>query len=74
MKTKQVAYSYPSSQNADRFKFKDGCYTVETVELEPERQPPIAVAAFKTQAEAIAYAETMVEPWDYFTMQPYATR
>ncbi len=64
--TKQVEWSYPTSPNADRFKFKTGCWTVETVE---GHNPPVARAAFATREEAMQNADTMPYAWNPLFLQ-----
>jgi hypothetical protein len=66
-KTKLIEYSYPSSPNAERFKLSSGGYCVEIIKFTPERQPPIAIAGFKTIEEAERFAATLPEPFDTFT-------
>lgn len=68
--TKRVAYSYPSSPNACRFKFPAGCWTVETVEYNPDMQPPVAVKGFAKFSEAQKHAESLPYPFDRFTYNP----
>jgi hypothetical protein len=65
--TKRIEWAYPTSDNAERFGFKDGCYTVEMVERTPEQQPAIAVAAFATLAEAKDHAHKIGAAWDRIT-------
>lgn len=66
--TKSVQYSYATSDNANRFHKPNGCYTVELIEHEPCRQPPIALAAFDTRQAALDFAELLSEPWDTYTL------
>lgn len=69
MKAKQVAYSYPSSPNAEKFGFgKTGCYTVSLVALSPVRKPPVSVIGLASLESAKAYANTMPEPWDKYSL------
>lgn len=66
-KTKSIGWSYPSSPNADRFKFKAGCWTVSTTErngITGIPSLPCAVAAFATRAEAEAHGRALPFPWD----------
>ena len=69
MKMKSIAWSYPTSPNADRFGFRAGCWTVRTVEGEgtPAVQPPVAIRGFRTKEEAKDYANTMPELWSRWT-------
>ncbi len=60
--TKSVEYSYPSSPNADRFGFADGCWTVEVIS--GITGYPRAVRAFGTQAQAIDNASKMGLEWN----------
>lgn len=69
MKAKQVAWSYPSSPNAEKFGFGGkGCYTVSTIIISPMRLPGEAVAAFATLQAAKDFAAKMPEPWDKYTL------
>ena len=70
MRTKAIAYSYPTSPNAERFGFgAAGCFTVELTELEPQRQPPRAVSAFADIEEAETQAALLPEAWDTYTLR-----
>jgi hypothetical protein len=60
MITKTVEYSYPSSTNADRFGFKNGCWCVELI---PDNGYPKAIKGFESEKEAVDYAVNMPEPW-----------
>jgi len=51
---KEVNYAYPSSTNAALFGFPKGCYVVTTINGK-KRHP---IAGFRTEPEAITYAET----------------
>jgi hypothetical protein len=71
MKTKTVGYSYPSSPNACQFGFsKTGCYSIATIRHDSGRQPPFAVAAKATLAEAFEYANAMPEEYDVCSLKP----
>jgi hypothetical protein len=60
--TKEVGYSYASSENANRFGFrKTGCYTVSTIE---GTNPPVAVSGHATRDEALAAARLLPEAWN----------
>ena len=61
MKTKSVEWSYSTSPNADRFGFKDGCWTVQICN---GASVPKAVAAFGTEAEAITCAAGIRLEWN----------
>jgi hypothetical protein len=61
--TKRIEWSYPTSPNADKFGFKDGCWCVEIV----TNGLPRAVNGFATLEEASAKASAMPLPWDRFT-------
>lgn len=68
---KGVGWAYPSSPNACKFKLgKSGCYDVYTVLLDAagNRQPPVAVAGYAEFDEALAHAERIEAPWDFFTI------
>jgi len=64
MKTKSVAWSYPTSPNAERFGHPDGCYVVEV----NDGNGPLAIGAFPTEAGAKLAAEFLPYPWDRFTL------
>ena len=59
--TKSVEWSYPTSPNADRFRFKDGCWTVQIIGKD---DMPRTVAGFATRDEAIQNASKMPLPWN----------
>jgi len=61
MKTKSVEWSYPTSPNAVRFGFKNGCWTVQICTGTGE---PRSIAAFITKAEAIAHAQQIKLDWN----------
>ena len=56
-----IEWSYPSSPNADRFGFKQGCYTVELV-LDDRYQK--ALYGFATELEAKACVAELNEAFD----------
>ncbi len=62
--TKRIEWSYATSPNADRFGFRNGCWTVETVR---GHNPSIAIAGFTTIEEAEAYAAKMPIEWNRLT-------
>lgn len=62
--TKRIEWSYPTSPNANKFGFKDGCWTVEIVSA---NGIPRAVKGFATLEEASANASAMPLPWDRLT-------
>lgn len=58
---KQIDYSYPTSSNAVRFKFPNGCWTISFVE---GCNPPVAMMAFPDRESAIAHALKITSvPW-----------
>lgn len=59
-KIKSVAYAYPSSPDAERFGFKNGCYVVD---VRDEGEPPEGVAGFATKFEAIKHASSVEGEW-----------
>ena len=60
--TKEVGYSYASSENAKRFGFaKTGCYTVSTIK---GTNPPVAVSGHATSGDALAAALLLPEAWN----------
>lgn len=58
MKTKSIAYSYPTSPNATKYGFKGGCYTVE---IHNGSKPPVVASAHETIEEARKAAEAFTE-------------
>jgi hypothetical protein len=69
-KTKSVEWSYPTSGNAVRFRFRDtGCWTVET--MTKGAALPVAVAAFLDKGEAISFARRSLPdvPWSRYYLQ-----
>jgi len=66
MKTKSLDWSYPTSSNATRFKFKAGCWTVSENRY---GHVPFALRGFATREEAIAFASTLVMPWHKTTLR-----
>ena len=64
MLVKSVQYSYPSSPNAERFGYEDGCYTIEVGD---ESKPLSAVAAFETLEEAREHADGIELPYSKYT-------
>lgn len=64
-KYKLIEWSYPSSPNADRFGFKDGCWTVEIV----TGGLPRAISGHANRLEALAIAQKMPLPWDPIAVQ-----
>jgi hypothetical protein len=68
MKTKRIEWSYPTSPNADKFKLKDGGWTVEVVKHSAKGPlPGEAVAGFAEYDRAKAYAELLPCQWDRLT-------
>jgi len=63
MKYKSIDWSYPTSANAERFGFNDGCWTVSV--KEPGGLPN-ADAGFATKAEAIEHAQSLPYDWASF--------
>jgi hypothetical protein len=59
-KTKSVDWSYPTSPNAHRFGFKDGCYTISTTE---GCQLPVAVSGHATKEQAMEASKAIPLPW-----------
>ena len=59
---KTVEFSYPTSNNANKFGFKEGCYCVELI---PDNGYPKAIAAYKTEREAIDHAHSLDYPWSF---------
>lgn len=58
---KLVEYAYPTSDNATRFGFNDGCYTVEV--WNRTTLLPTALSGHKTRDQAIEYAKLIALPW-----------
>jgi hypothetical protein len=56
---KCVDFSYPSSDNAKRFNFPDGCYSVSLHSNTGSK----ALAGFKTEDEAQEYADNLPNKW-----------
>lgn len=68
---KEIGWSYPTSPNAKRFGFKQGCFTVSTVDyVNGTPKPPKAVAGFATLKEAIEFLATMKQPLSRHTIKP----
>lgn len=67
MKTKAVAYAYPSSPTADRFGFsKTGCYVLKTIN---GINPPIVASVHPTLTEAKEAGKALSElPWSKYSM------
>lgn len=71
--TKTVEWSYPTSENAKRFGFKGGCWTVSLNERS-EEGTTITVRALKgflTRYNALDYARTLPEPWSIHFSKVY---
>lgn len=68
--TKAIQWSYPSSPNADRFRFRDGCYTVSMIDFAEDgtRCIPRAMRGFETIEEARAYADSFLLDYDRYTL------
>lgn len=70
--TKAIAYAYPSSHNATKFGFKaEGCYTIELItagKLPKGIDSIKAVKAFLTWDEAHAYAETLPQTYNRYSI------
>ena len=64
MKTKRIEYSYPTSANAERFGYRNGCYCVE---LQDGIKPPKAIAGFATIEAAEVFAASLHEQWNSLT-------
>lgn len=75
MKTyKTVDWSYPTSTNAKRFGFPDGCWTVNLLipkldYLGRDCFVTRSQKAFEDRAEAEAFAHTLLAPWLYVPKQ-----
>lgn len=61
--TKSVAWSYPTSPNAERFGFAQGCYTLELTDP-AGIIPPQPLKGYATEAEALAAAHKLPQQWD----------
>lgn len=73
--TFEIGYAYPSSPNADKFGFRNGCWCVERVEHDSNGtpKPPVAIKAFATQAAAqiaLADAITARNHLEHFANEP----
>lgn len=55
-----IDWSYPTSPNADRLRFKSGCWTVS---CHKASDYPKAIAGFATKEEAIEYARSLNIPF-----------
>lgn len=63
--TKEVGWSYPTSDNAKQFGFyKTGCWTVS---LAFTMFPPKAVKAFASESDATVFAESLPHEWSTHT-------
>lgn len=63
--TKSVAYAYPSSPDAQRFRMPLGCYTVCT---QIGIKPPVAIAAFATMPAAGDAARALPFEWSRYSL------
>lgn len=68
MKTKSLDWSYPTSDNAVRFGFKAGCWTINQYQ---QGRLPLALRGFATREEAITFAETLTLRWNITTLRFY---
>lgn len=66
MTKKQISWSYPSSPNAEKFGFSNGCYSVATVSS--PNWIPRYFAGFKTFEEAKTFADTLEFEWSRYTL------
>lgn len=68
--TKRISWSYPTSSNATKFGFMDGCWTVSIATYVDGAEKPEkdAVVAFELFHEAVAYAKSMPEPFDKYSV------
>lgn len=55
-RTKSIAWSCPSSPNADKLGFKKGCWTVSILDRDGFAEP---LAGFATPGEAVSYARAL---------------
>jgi len=60
MKTKQLDWSYPTSENANQLGFPNGCYTVS---VSKDGKPAEAVKGFPDQSGAITFARSLPIPF-----------
>jgi len=66
--TKSVGYSYPSSPNAVRFGFRDGCWSLEIVGSDNKSR---AVGGYSTRVAAFEAAARMEIPWNKYSIRPF---
>lgn len=64
---KSLDWSFPTSPNAIAAHYPQGCWTV-SIGTENGTQ---AVSSFAIKSEAIAFAQTLPNKWDYFTPHVY---
>jgi hypothetical protein len=64
---KWVDYAYPTSPNADRFGFENGCYCVVVANIEGGK--PKTISAYATKSEALAVAKAMPQSWSAFWLR-----
>ncbi len=60
---KGVSYFYPTSDNAIGFRMPEGGYSVEVTSFVAGKAKMKGVAAYPTEAEAMAHAETLPHEW-----------
>ncbi len=74
-RTKLVSYAYPSSPNANKFKFKNGGYVVSVRDTE---EPGLnhALLMFETEYQAYDYAERYLSDlfFDRYDMHTFENR
>lgn len=69
MTTKSVSYAYPTSPAAVRAgRGATGCYLVEIITDNGARRLP-GFSAWNDKADALAYAESLPEPWNWFSLR-----
>jgi hypothetical protein len=67
--SKQVGYAYPTSDTASRLGFgKTGCYFCLIRFAKPGWSK--RDKGFATEAEALDYAETQPEPYNFWSIRP----
>lgn len=67
-KTVAVSWSYPSSPNATRFRFPNGCWTVETRE---GSAAPFALSGYTNKADAFTAARSTGLPLSRYSVDEY---
>lgn len=70
--TKTISYAYPTSPNAVRFGFgKMGCFYVAKIERTKNGFTEYAPKGFASYAEAFAFAETLPDEYDFYSVNVY---